>query len=149
MLFVTFVVSPVFVSFASVVFFVVASIASPDMVLFMWMLAAGKLPSHITGITLLAQIEAGTAPAVLDVRSEREFADGHVPGARHIPFWALPTRMSEISTSRAAPVVVYCGHGPRAYVAGAFLRASGFRRVMYLKGHFLKWRQAGLRQERK
>jgi len=106
-----------------------------------------KLPSHISGITLLAQIEAGSAPTVLDVRSQREFADGHVPGARHIPFWALPTRMSQISTSLTDPVVVYCGHGPRAYVAGAFLRASGFRRVMYLKGHFLKWRQAGLRQE--
>ena len=142
-----FVVKTVFVSFASVVFFVVASIASPDMVLFMWMLAAGKLPSHITGITLLAQIEAGNAPAVLDVRSEREFADGHVPGALHIPFWALPTRMSEISTSRAAPVVVYCGHGPRAYLAGAALRVSGFRRVVYLEGHMMKWRQAGLRQD--
>jgi rhodanese-related sulfurtransferase len=116
-------------------------------VLFISMLAAGKLPSHIRGTTLLAQIEAGTAPTVIDVRSQREFADGHVPGARHIPFWALLTRMSQISTSPAAPVVVYCGHGPRAYVAGAFLRASGFRRVMYLKGHFLKWRQAGLRQE--
>jgi len=108
---------------------------------------ASKLCSHIAGRTLLAQIEAGTAPTVLDVRSEREFADGHVPGALHIPFWALLTRMSEIPTSSADPVVVYCGHGPRAYVAGAVLSASGFRQVVYLEGHMLKWRQAGLRQE--
>jgi rhodanese-related sulfurtransferase len=108
---------------------------------------AAELPSHITGTTLLAQIEAGTAPTILDVRSQREFAHGHVPGALHIPFWAVLTRMSEVSTSLADPIVVYCGHGPRAYVAGAVLRASGFRRVMYLEGHMLKWRQAGLRRE--
>jgi rhodanese-related sulfurtransferase len=106
-----------------------------------------KLMSHITGATLLAQIEAGTAPTILDVRSRREFAQGHVPGALHIPFWTLRNRISEILTSPADPVVVYCGHGPRAYVAGTVLRASGFRRVVYLKGHMLKWKQAGLRQE--
>ena len=105
------------------------------------------MPSHITGTTLLAQIEAGIAPTILDVRSQREFARGHVPGALHIPFWSVLTRMSEVATSPADPVVVYCGHGPRAYFAGAVLRASGFRRVMYLEGHMLKWRQAGLRQE--
>jgi phage shock protein E len=113
----------------------------------MSMLAGGELLSHVTGTALLAQIEAGAAPTILDVRSRREFADGHVPGALHIPFWTLPTRLSEIPTSPADPVVVYCGHGPRAYVAGAVLHVSGFRRVLYLEGHMWKWRQAGLRQD--
>ena len=97
--------------------------------------------------TLLEEIDAGTAPAILDVRSRMEFARGHVPGALHIPFWTLPARTSRISASRADPVVVYCGHGPRAWFAGAVLRLRGFRRVVYLKGHMSKWRQAGLRQE--
>jgi len=101
--------------------------------------------SHITATTLLGQIEAGTAPTILDVRSRREFAAGHVPGALHLPFWTLPARLSDIPSSPADPIVVYCGHGPRAYMAGAVLRASGFRRVMYLAGHMLKWRRAGLR----
>jgi hydroxyacylglutathione hydrolase len=103
------------------------------------------LVARITATTLLGQIETGTAPAILDVRSGREFVAGHVPGAVHIPFWTLLTRMSEIPSSPADPIVVYCGHGPRAYMAGAVLRASGFRRVMYLEGHMLKWRRAGLR----
>lgn len=111
------------------------------------MAAADTLQSHITAATLLARIEAGTPPTILDVRSRREFLDGHVPGALHIPFWTVLTRLSEIPTSPADPVVVYCGHGPRAYMAGAVLRVSGFRRVVYLKGHMMKWRQAGLRQD--
>jgi len=96
---------------------------------------------------LLAEIEAGTAPAILDVRSRMEFAHGHVPGALHIPFWTLPARTSEIPVSPDDPLVVYCGHGPRAWIAGAVLRAFGFTRVVYLEGHMSGWTRAGLRQE--
>ena len=35
---------------------------------------------------LLARIDRGDAPPILDVRSEREFAAGHVPGAVNIPY---------------------------------------------------------------
>lgn len=103
--------------------------------------------TEITGAVLLARIDAGTAPTILDVRSRREFATGHVPGALHIPFWAVLMRISEIPTPRLEPVVVYCGHGPRAYAAGAALRLQGFRHVVYLKGHMSTWKQAGLRLE--
>jgi rhodanese-related sulfurtransferase len=96
---------------------------------------------------LLAEIDAGTAPTILDVRSRQEFARGHVPGALHIPFWTLPARTAQISASRADPLVVYCGHGPRARFAGAVLRLVGFQRVVYLDGHMSRWRQAGLREE--
>ncbi len=96
---------------------------------------------------LLEEIEAGTAPAILDVRSRMEFVRGHVPGAIHIPFWTLPARTSEISVSPDDPLVVYCGHGPRAWCAGAVLRACGFRQVVYLEGHMSGWTRAGLRQE--
>ena len=96
---------------------------------------------------LLAEIEAGTAPTILDVRSWTEFARGHVPGAVHIPFWAVAARTSQISGARADPLVVYCGHGPRAWLAGAVLRWHGFQRIVYLNGHMSGWREAGLREE--
>ncbi|HEY6359733.1 MAG TPA: rhodanese-like domain-containing protein [Vicinamibacterales bacterium] len=99
----------------------------------------------ITGRSLLDRIDAGTAPTIVDVRSRREFTRGHVPGARHIPFWSLAVRVSELS--RSHPVVLYCGHGPRAYFAGAVLRLSGFREVSYLEGHMRQWRLEGLREE--
>ena len=104
-------------------------------------------PSSITGPGLLAQIDAGAAPVVIDVRSRWEFRRGHVPGAMHIPFWLMPVRASDVRASRTNPVVLYCGHGPRAYVAGAVLRASGFQRVLFLEGHMQQWRRAHLREE--
>jgi rhodanese-related sulfurtransferase len=40
----------------------------------------------ITPQALATQIEGGHVPLVLDVRSQVEFNQGHVPGVIHIPF---------------------------------------------------------------
>lgn len=98
----------------------------------------------VTAEELSTAIVAGTAPAILDVRSRAEFLSGHVPGAFHIPFWQIARRISTLSASREDPIVVYCGHGPRAWIAGATLRSHGFVRVSYLEGHMSGWRRAGL-----
>ncbi len=87
-------------------------------------------------------IAQGTAPTIVDVRTRAEFARGHVPGAVHIPFQSVGARASEIAAGPEDPVVVYCGHGPRAWIAARTLRARGFQRVMYLKGHWAAWKQA-------
>jgi rhodanese-related sulfurtransferase len=103
---------------------------------------------RIAGRTLLARIAAGTAPAILDVRTEREYASGHVPGAVHVPFWAVAKRIDVIPARREEELVVYCGHGPRALIAGRALRKHGFSHLVFLDGHFSQWRRAGLREER-
>ena len=100
----------------------------------------------VPALTLLDQINSNIAPTILDVRTASEFAQGHVPGALNIPFSKLS--LDRIPGSRQNPVVVYCGHGPRAWMAGAVLRKHGFTNVSYLSGHFSKWRAAGLREER-
>lgn len=99
--------------------------------------------SDLAPDALRARIEAGDPPPVLDVRSRAEFARGHVPGAVHVPFWAMLWRARGLPVSREDPVVVYCGHGPRARVAQSLLRLHGFRRVACLAGHMSRWRQAG------
>ena len=103
---------------------------------------------RISAEALLARIESGAAPLILDVRSRLEFARGHVPGARHIPFWRISRRIGELAIPRDSELVVYCGHGPRAVIAGRALRRRGFTRITYLEGHFSKWRGAGVREEK-
>ena len=107
-----------------------------------------KVLDRISADALLQRIDAGTAPLILDVRSQAEFANGHVPGARHIPFWRIARRIGELSVPAHAELVVYCGHGPRALIAGRALTRSGFTRIAYLEGHFSKWRSAGCREEK-
>jgi rhodanese-related sulfurtransferase len=104
----------------------------------------------IPGEELDRQIRAGTAPAVLDVRSRREYERGHVPGARHAPFWQLWSRalVRRLALRPSHAVVVYCGHGPRAYLAAGFLRRQGVRDIVLLDGHWAGWRRAGLPVER-
>jgi rhodanese-related sulfurtransferase len=103
---------------------------------------------RISAQALLARIESGTPTVILDVRSRREFANGHVPGARHIPFWRISRRIGSLAIPSDAELVVYCGHGPRAAVAARALRRQGFTRIIYLEGHFSNWRNAGLREEK-
>ena len=93
---------------------------------------------------LLAEINAGTAPLILDVRSSPEFAAGHVPGAVHLPFWSAFVRAGRIRARRDDPIVIYCGHGPRAHMAASALRLRGFRNLRFLRGHMSGWRRAGL-----
>jgi rhodanese-related sulfurtransferase len=96
---------------------------------------------------LAAQIESGQAPVILDVRSRAEYEGGHVPGAINVPFTEVAERVSALPARPEDPIIVYCGHGPRAWLAGVALRRRGFRRVSYLKGHMSGWKKAGLAEE--
>jgi len=104
--------------------------------------------SAIAPPDLLARIDRGEPLAILDVRSAGEFAAGHVPGAVNIPFDAVTSRMRDVPGAADEQLFVYCGHGPRAYLAARSLRRGGRGRVVMLTGHFSAWRRAGLRVAR-
>jgi rhodanese-related sulfurtransferase len=109
--------------------------------------AAADVDRSISGIELLARIDKGEAVLVLDVRSEMEFAAGRVPGAVNVPFNLVPFRMDEVPGAPGDELIVYCGHGPRAYMAAIPLRHPGGRRVVFMSGHWSGWQSAGLRVE--
>lgn len=94
----------------------------------------------ITPAQLQARIDAGDPPPILDVRSAQEFADGHLPGAAHVPFWEVVVGAT-VPFPPDQELVVYCGHGPRAYMAGAALKRRGYKRITYLTGHITRWRE--------
>jgi rhodanese-related sulfurtransferase len=81
------------------------------------------------------------------VRSRAEYAAAHVPGALHLPFWQVKSGAPSLALKVDQPVVVYCGHGPRAYLAGAALRRLGFLSITYLAGHMARWTREGLPTE--
>src|SRR6266480_955860 len=61
---------------------------------------------------------------IVDVRSPREWKNGHVPGARHIFLPELRKRIGELD--RARPTAVYCASGYRASIAASILKEEGF-----------------------
>ena len=54
---------------------------------------------------LVRQLEGENASLVLDVRTNAEFGEGHVPGAVNIPLDELSGRLAELNAAK--PMVVY------------------------------------------
>lgn len=100
--------------------------------------------SSISSSELNELIERGAAPTVVDVRTRGEFEAGHVPGAVNIPLGEIRTRTADTARLAGSSVVVYCGHGPRAWMAAAVLRRRGVSSITYLRGHWAAWKRAGL-----
>jgi rhodanese-related sulfurtransferase len=86
---------------------------------------------------------------VLDVREDKEWAEGHIPNARHIPLAQLSQRLAELDKFKAKPIVVSCRSGHRSASVCRTLKKNGFENVHNLAGGILAWEQAGLPVTRK
>jgi rhodanese-related sulfurtransferase len=60
---------------------------------------------------------------LLDVRTPKEFAEGHLPGAVNIPVDDLRGRLGELSKDRR--ILAYCQVGMRGYIATRILLQKG------------------------
>ena len=81
---------------------------------------------------------------VLDVRTPKEFAQGHIAQAQNIDFNS-PAFESELAKlERGASYVVHCASGKRSTAALATLQKLGFTKVTHLDGGFMAWQAAGL-----
>ena len=65
----------------------------------------------------------------VDVRSEGEWAAGHVEGAIHIPHTEMAERYGELEQYKGKELVLYCRSGRRAGIAQDVLEESGFDNV--------------------
>lgn len=75
---------------------------------------------------LMTMITSGDSPVILDVRTPREFEDGHVPGAINISHDELSGRLDELVQHKESAIVVYCRSGKRAGIAESILWMPGF-----------------------
>lgn len=88
----------------------------------------------------LEEVRAGAL--ILDVRSAREFASGHLPGALNVPHTKVRERLDEIREAAAGrPVRVHCLSGFRSYLAHRVLTQAGFDSAN-LSGGLLTFRTA-------
>lgn len=71
---------------------------------------------------------------VIDVRSEREFAGGHLDQALNIAHTDIDGISEAIGTDFGRPVVLYCGSGKRAEIARTMLMELGYSNVINASG---------------
>jgi rhodanese-related sulfurtransferase len=107
---------------------------------------AAQTNTSIGQQALLQALGSKTPPLIIDVRSDAEYASGHIQDALHVPFWRSFTtnQLEGVEPNRA--IVLTCQHGPRAVIARWGFSWQGFNNLRYLEGHMAAWSKAGLSQ---
>ena len=75
---------------------------------------------------------------VLDVRTEEEFAQGHIPGAILIPDYAIREKAETALPDKDALILVYCRSGRRSKNAAQILAELGYSNIREFGG-IMSW----------
>jgi hydroxyacylglutathione hydrolase len=100
-------------------------------------LATASYP--VVGFRDLKPYAGAPGEVVIDVRLGREWREGHLASAVHIPLHELPDRLDDVPAGR---VWAHCAAGYRAAVAGSLLARAG-REVMVVSDQFSNAVDAG------
>lgn len=90
----------------------------------------------------LGEVVGPRRAVLVDLRPEEEFAAGHLPGARSLPFAQLDERLRELPSTRR--VLAYCRgkYCPNARHGARTMRNAGLR-AEQLRFGVPEWRAAG------
>ena len=114
--------------------------------------SAKTVPSD--GIIVLApqafinQAKADTTSILLDVRTQKEYAEGHLAGSQQLDYLnpeAFNAGISKLDKSRT--YYIYCRSGKRSHGACQKMKKQGFK-VYDMEGGILNWTKLGMPVER-
>jgi phage shock protein E len=89
-------------------------------------------------------IKADSNIAILDVRTAKEFADGHVAGAVNIDVNQADFAQKIDELDRSKTYIVYCRSGRRSSKAVGIMATKGFKNLYNVSDGFLGWNKNGL-----
>jgi len=95
----------------------------------------------VTAAELRVALVGAAPPVVLDVRTDAEWATGHLRGAVHVPVDDLRARWEILP--RDGRIAVHCKSGFRAHLALRILRERGFKDVVNVTGGWLAMQAEG------
>jgi rhodanese-related sulfurtransferase len=103
---------------------------------------AKKRIKEINAREVMEMRSRGEDVAIVDVREDREWNLGHVPGAIHVARGTLEGRI-EGAVPRERTVVLYCARGNRSALAADTMREMGYKDVRSMTGGVQSWVDAG------
>jgi len=92
---------------------------------------------QVSEFETLVKAGAGT---VLDVRTPKEFAEGHLNGAVNINYFDKDFKAQVAKLDKSKPVYVYCHSGGRSAKAMTIMQGEGFKTVYNLTGGYSAWK---------
>jgi len=88
---------------------------------------------------------------VVDVREPAEWAEGHIPGALHVPRGMLEAKADlEYANreprlaDRSQAIILHCASGARSALGADVLQQMGFTNVCSMAGGIAAWKEAKL-----
>lgn len=88
-------------------------------------------------------LDSGESVTVVDVREPDEWAEEHIPGAKHIPRGVLELQAADQLPEKDARIVVHCALGGRGSLAAKSLQEMGYTNVANMKGGVNAWQEHG------
>ena len=115
--------------------------------LFLWSLFSliGTFESLAQDVQLLpvqifdAKLKEWPVHILLDVRTEDEFRQGHLPGAKSLNYYSDDFKAQLAKLDKDKPVLVYCAVGGRSRATTGMLASLGFKKVYDLEGGIRAW----------
>ncbi len=76
---------------------------------------------------------------ILDVRTNKDYERGHIPGAIHVPLSDIGDKIKKLKKDKE--LVVYCQNGNRSIWAIKRLMGMGYKNLFNLKGGYSAWKR--------
>lgn len=122
---------------------------------------ATETPATLPGTTLVSadqvkQLMDKGVP-VIDARVAAEYSEGHIKGAKNIPYKEKSAKavdfdpsqdkfdLGQMPADKKAPVVLYCNAGDcwRSFKAATMSIKAGYTKIHWFRGGFPEWKAKG------
>ncbi|MCR4676695.1 MAG: rhodanese-like domain-containing protein [Sphaerochaetaceae bacterium] len=79
-------------------------------------------------------MEVESSYVILDVRTQEEYEESHIPGAVVLPYDEVPSRAQDLLKDKNQLILVYCRSGNRSRKASQSLVNLGYKNVVEFGG---------------
>jgi len=98
--------------------------------------------AHDAQVAEFETLVKGGKGTILDVRTPKEFAEGHIDGAVNINYFDKDFSSQVANLDKNKPVYIYCHSGGRSAKAMSIMKGAGFTTLYTLTGGYLAWKAA-------
>jgi rhodanese-related sulfurtransferase len=104
--------------------------------------AARAAVRETTATEVQARLAAGESPLLVDVREDREWEAGRIPGSVHLGRGVLERDVERRFPDPGAELILICGGGFRSALAARSLAEMGYTNTLSLAGGTRGWQDS-------